>query len=38
MYSLIRLRKVTPPQHRQLDVHYHRLEYQVDDSVGELTF
>ena len=37
-YLLIIFRKSTPPQKRQLIVHYYQLKYQVDGFVGELNF
>ena len=36
-YLLIRFRKSTAPQNRQLFVHDFALEYYVDGFVGELT-
>ena len=38
MNLLIRFRKSTPPQNRQLNVLIGNSKQQVDDFVGELTF
>ena len=38
MYSSINSRQATQPQNRQLIVDYSLSKYQVDCSVGELTF
>ena len=37
-YSLISLRKSTPPQNRQLNILISNSEQCVDDFVGGLTF
>ena len=37
MYLLISFGKSTPPQNRQLVVHYASTKYQVDSFMGKLT-
>ena len=38
MYLLIGCRESTPPQNRQLIVHYYLLRYEVDGFVREFDF